>query len=114
MASREYSITHINPMSAFRTAFALSIVGLCAWVLCTILLYLGMDIVGVWDQVNDVIGGVGGEQSIGFGMVISLSLLFGAIFAIIASALAPLIAIVYNAVYDLFGGVRVTLKEETA
>jgi hypothetical protein len=113
MASREYNITRINPMSAFRTAFALSVVGLCAWVLCCILLYLGMDIVGVWDQINDVIGGVGGEGKIGFGTVLLFSLLIGIIFGIIFSITVPLIAIVYNAVYDLFGGLKVTLKEES-
>ncbi|AKK04377.1 MAG: DUF3566 domain-containing protein [Corynebacterium sp.] len=112
MATREYSIQFISPMSAFRTGFALSIIGLFAWLVCSAFLYFGLKAAGVWGQFNDVIGGVGGEQSITFGVVMSMSLLVGAIFAIISSCLAPLMAIVYNAVVDLFGGIRVTLRQE--
>ena len=42
----------------------------------------------------------------------SLVALIGAIFAIFFSALAPLTAVLYNAVVDLFGGIRVTLRYE--
>ena len=84
MATREYTVQRIAPMSAFRTAFSLSIIGLAAWIICAVVLYLGMAAFGVWDQVNQVIGGVG----------------------------APLTAVLYNAVVDLFGGIRVTLRYE--
>ena len=112
MATREYTVKRIAPMSAFRTAFSLSIIGLAAWIICAVVLYLGMAAFGVWDQVNQVIGGVGGDQTLSFGVVMSLVALIGAIFAIFFSALAPLTAVLYNAVVDLFGGIRVTLRYE--
>ena len=112
MATREYTVQRIAPMSAFRTAFSLSISGLAAWIICAVVLYLGMAAFGVWDQVNQVIGGVGGDQTLSFGVVMSLVALIGAIFAIFFSALAPLTAVLYNAVVDLFGGIRVTLRYE--
>ena len=102
MATREYTVQRIAPMSAFRTAFSLSIIGLAAWIICAVVLYLGMAAFGVWDQVNQVIGGVGGDQTLSFGVVMSLVALIGAIFAIFFSALAPLTAVLYNAVVDLF------------
>ena len=109
MATREYTVQRIAPMSAFRTAFSLSIIGLAAWIICAVVLYLGMAAFGVWDQVNQVIGGVGGDQTLSFGVVMSLVALIGAIFAIFFSALT---AVLYNAVVDLFGGIRVTLRYE--
>ncbi|GAA1472519.1 DUF3566 domain-containing protein [Corynebacterium felinum] len=112
MATRVHTVTRVSPLTVFRTAFTLSLVGLAAWVLCVTLLYFGMDAAGVWDKVNDVIGGVGGSQTITFGLVLSLASLLGALMTLAASILAPLIAVVYNASVDLFGGVKVTLREE--
>lgn len=112
MAARVVTITRISPLSAFRTALALSLVGLAVWVLCVALLYLGLDAVGVWGQVNDIIGGVGGDQVVTFGLVLSISSLIGAIAAIALTVLTPLAVIVYNGIVDLFGGVTVTLREE--
>lgn len=61
MAHREVVITKVAPMSAFRVGLALSLVGLVAWVICVAILYVGLDATGVWNNVNSVIGGVGGE-----------------------------------------------------
>ena len=52
MATREYTVQRIAPMSAFRTAFSLSIIGLAAWIICAVVLYLGMAAFGVWDQIG--------------------------------------------------------------
>ncbi|QGU05984.1 hypothetical protein COCCU_00065 [Corynebacterium occultum] len=111
MATREVAVTRVNPLSAFRVALAMSLVGLVAWLLCVAILFFGMQAFGIWDQVNSVVAGVGGEQAIGFGMIISISALIGAIGAILISVLAPLVAIIYNALVDLFGGITVTLQE---
>lgn len=104
MAQREVVLTRISPMSAFRVALALSLVALVAWVVCVAILYAALDLAGVWENVNAVIGGVGGDGIIGFGIVISLAALGGAVMALLATALAPIVAMIYNAVVDLFGG----------
>lgn len=113
MAIREVAITRISPMSAFRTAMSLSLVGLAAWVMCVVLLYFGLDSAGVWAKMNDIIGGIGGDQQIDFGLVLAVASLLGAIVAIIVSILAPLFAIIYNSIVDLFGGIKVRLRDET-
>ncbi|RNE48140.1 DUF3566 domain-containing protein [Corynebacterium alimapuense] len=112
MPARDVAVTRISPLSAFRVGLAMSLVGLVAWLLAVVLLYFGMGAAGVWDQVNSLIGGVGGDQVITFGMVISVATLLGAIGAILTSVLAPLSAVIYNAIVDLFGGLTVSLQEE--
>ena len=112
MASREVTITRVAPIATFRVALAMSIIGLVAWIICVCVLYLGLSAAGVWQNLNDVIGGVGGEQTITFGLVLSISALLGAIGAITIAVLAPLGAVIYNAIVDLFGGISVQLQEE--
>lgn len=112
MATRQVAVTRISPLSAFRVALALALVGLVAWLLAVSILYIGMDAAGIWNQVNSLIGDIGGDQSIGFGMIISVAALLGAISVILVAVLAPLFAIIYNAIVDLFGGLTVGLVEE--
>lgn len=108
MAARELALTRISPQSAFRVALAFSLVGLVAWILATAILYISLDFVGVWDKFNSVVSGVGSEQVISFGMAMAISALVGAIGAIAMTILAPIMALIYNAVVDLFGGIVVT------
>ncbi|AGF71028.1 DUF3566 domain-containing protein [Corynebacterium halotolerans] len=112
MAARDVAVTRISPLSAFRVGLAMSLVALVAWLLAVALLYSGMSAAGIWDQLNSLIGDIGGSQAITFGMVISFAALIGAIGAILMTVLAPLAAVVYNAIVDLFGGLTVTLREE--
>lgn len=111
MAYREVVVSRIPPMAAFRVALALSLVGLVAWILCVVLLYIGLNAAGVWDSLNSVIGGIGGEGIISFGVVISVAALVGALGAILATLLAPLCAVIYNSVVDLFGGLAVEVED---
>lgn len=112
MAQREFAVTQISPLSAFRVALALSLVGLVAWMLCVVICYVGLDAAGVWSQLNAIIGGVGGERAVSFGMVVSFAALVGAVLAILITVLAPLVAVVYNSTVDLFGGLVITLRDE--
>lgn len=112
MATREVAITRISPISAFRTAMSLSLVGLVAWVICVVILFFGLDSAGIWTKANDIIGGIGGDQQIDFGLVLAVASLLGAIVAIMVSILAPLFAIIYNSIVDLFGGIKVRLRED--
>ena len=111
MAQKEVVLTRVSPMSAFRVALALSLVALVAWLGCVTILYFGLAAAGVWENVNSVIGGIGGDGIIGYGMVISLSALGGAVLALLTTALAPVGALIYNAVVDLFGGLVVEVQE---
>ena len=106
MARRDVTITRISPTSAFRVGLALSLVGLIAWMLAVCLLYIGLNQVGIWESLNSL---VGGGFEVTFGVVISASALIGVIFAVLLTLLAPLMAVIYNAIVDVFGGLRVDL-----
>lgn len=111
MADRKVTVRNIAPLAVFRTALVLSLAGLVAWMICVLLLYIGMDAAGVWDSLNSVIGGAGGEGTVTMKVVLSVAGLIGAICAILVSVLSPLVAMIYNATVDLFGGLEITLND---
>ena len=113
MARRDVTITRISPTSAFRVGLALSLVGLIAWMLAVCLLYIGLNQVGIWESLNSLVGGVGGGFEVTFGVIISASALIGVIFAVLLTLLAPLMAVIYNAIVDVFGGLRVDLDNRS-
>ena len=112
MTARIVTVRHIVPLSAFKVTLAFSVVGLMAWLIAVAVLYFGMDAVGVWDSVNSLVSGIGGEQYVNFGVVFGVSALLGAIVAMAVSILAPLGAVIYNAFYELVGGIQVEAVEE--
>lgn len=111
MSRRNVSLKRISPLSAFRVGLAMSLVGLVAWLLAVVLLYFGMDQFGIWESLNSLIFDVGGSQTITFGMVVSICALIGAVIAILNTILAPILALIYNAIVDLFGGIEIGLQD---
>lgn len=111
MARRNVSLKRITPLSAFRVGLAMSLVGLVAWLIAVAVLYLGMSQFGIWESMNSLIFDVGGNQSITFGMVFAVCALIGVVVAIFNTILAPLLALIYNAVVDLFGGLDIGLQD---
>ncbi|MDO5077642.1 DUF3566 domain-containing protein [Corynebacterium sp.] len=112
MSSRNVTVRRVSPISVFRTALALSLAGLVAWILCVCIVYFAMSIMGIWAQMNAVIGGAGGSEFITFPIVLGAASLFGAMATLCTSVLSPLAAMMYNAFVDLFGGIVVTLQED--
>ena len=108
MATSKVTVHRISPMSMFRTALALSLAGLVAWILCVVILFLGMQLTGVLGRVND---GFGGGGFLSFGTVLSIAALIGAINALLVTVLAPIGAVLYNSFVDLFGGLVVETKD---
>ena len=104
MARREVTLSRIAPVSAFKVGIAMALVGLIAWLLAVTLLYFGMAAAGIWDSVNALVGDVGGDFHVTFGVVFSACALVGAIMAILVAILVPVMAIIYNAIAELFGG----------
>ncbi|MFH0412043.1 DUF3566 domain-containing protein [Corynebacterium sp. L4756] len=114
MARRNVSLKRISPLSAFRVGLAMSLVGLVAWLIAVVLLYFGMDQFGIWESLNSLIFDVGGNQTITFGMVVSICALIGAVIAILNTILAPILALIYNAIVDLFGGIEMGLQDKSS
>ena len=108
---KNIAISRISPLSAFRVGLAVSLVGLVAWLIAVTVVFFVMDAFGVWDYINGFVDGLGAGMLSDYGLVLSLSARLGAVAAILGTILAPLFALIYNAVAALFGGIQVDLQQ---
>ena len=103
-----------------KISFLLSVALGIALVVATVVLWTVLDAMGVFDQVNGVIGQVvqdGGSKFdildfIGFTRVVSLSIVIGVVDVILFTAIATLAAFLYNVSGALVGGVQLTLTDD--
>ncbi|WP_067493913.1 DUF3566 domain-containing protein [Actinoplanes sp. TFC3] len=116
------NLKRIDPWSVMKFAFAVSVVLFIVVVVATSVLYLALDAMGVWGEVNTSLqslvnasGGTDGNTGGGFRItawgVIGTSMLIGAVNVVLFTALATLGAFIYNVCADLVGGVELTLAE---
>jgi hypothetical protein len=116
------NLKRIDPWSVMKFAFAVSVVLFIVVVVATSVLYLALDTMGVWEQVNKSLGdlvnntgGAAGATGGGFRItawgIIGTSMLIGAVNVVLFTALATLGAFIYNVCADLVGGVELTLAE---
>jgi len=118
------NLKRIDPWSVMKFAFAVSVVLFIVVVVATSVLYLSLDAMGVWQEVNTSLqslvnasggtdaaaGGTAGFRITAWG-VIGTSMLIGAVNVVLFTALATLGAFIYNVCADLVGGVELTLAE---
>ncbi len=110
-------VRRIDPWATFKIAAVLSVVGFFIWMISVAVLYLILDGMGVWDQVNNSFGTLMAEESstsgdvVGAGTVFGAAALLGAINAILLTALATIGSYIYNICADLVGGAEVTLAD---
>ncbi len=116
------NLKRIDPWSVMKFSFAVSVVLFIVVVVATSVLYLALDAMGVWGEVNKSLselvsasGGTGADASSPFRItawgVIGTSMLIGAVNVVLFTALATLGAFIYNVCADLVGGVELTLAE---
>jgi Transmembrane domain of unknown function (DUF3566) len=116
------NLKRIDPWSVMKFSFAVSVVLFIVVVVATSVLYLALDAMGVWSEINkslsDLVnasGGTGSAASSSFRItawgVIGTSMLIGAVNVVLFTALATLGAFIYNVCADLVGGVELTLAE---
>lgn len=110
MAARKVAVKHLGAGSVFKVATLLSLVGFVAWMIAATIIYYGLERAGVVDSVNSLIGGVGGDQVIDMTLVLSGAALLGLIGVVFTAVIAPLIAVMYNAIADLVGGLTFTMS----
>lgn len=113
-------ISHVEPWSITRVAFAVSCAMAIVFVVAAIVFWIVMKITGVWGLVDDALTSVlsDGSQNFDIGNYFGLWRLL--IFTVVLSAtniflmtaLAALGARLYNAVADLVGGVQVTFTDD--
>jgi hypothetical protein len=113
-------LTHVEPWSVTRLAFAISVAMMIVAVVAATIFWIVLDFAGVWGQINDSLTSVLSDDSssfdvkdyFGFGRVVGLTLVLSAVNVVIATALATIGAHLYNLAAQLMGGVEVTFAEE--
>lgn len=113
-------LTHVEPWSVTRLAFAISVAMMIVGVVAVSIFWVVLEATGVWDQINGSVTSVLSDDSssfnitdyLGFGRLVGLTLVLSAINVILMTALATIGAHLYNLAAQLLGGVEVTFAEE--
>ena len=112
------SLTRIDAWSAAKVAFMLSIAGGIIQIVAVTLLWLLLNVVGVFDQVTQIVSSTGLDAGFDLANVLSLSTVLSAvtIFSIIEvvlfTVLVVILTLLYNVVSTLVGGIHVTLGDD--
>ena len=114
-------LKRIDPWSVMKFSFSVSVVMFIVMVVATAVLYLALDAMGVFDQVNrtlaSLIGSAGDSKGgISFKItalgVIGTAAVLGVVNMVLFTALSTLGSFIYNVCADLVGGVELTLSEK--
>jgi hypothetical protein len=113
------TVASVDPWSVLKLSFLLSVALGIATVIAAIVLWSVLNGMGVFDQINDVLGDISGDGSefnifnyVGFGRVVSLSTVVGVVNVVLITALSTIGAFLYNLGAGLVGGLHVTLSDD--
>jgi hypothetical protein len=114
------TVARVDPWSAMKLSFLLSVAIGIALVVMTAVLWIILDGMGVFSDVDRTIGEVIGSETstfnlmdyLGFGRVLSLATVIAVIDVFLLTALATLGAFLYNLCSSLVGGVHLTLTDD--
>ena len=114
------TVSRVDPWSAMKVSFLLSVALGIAMVVMVFVLWTILAGMGVFDQVNNLVGSIiqDGDKKfdimdfVGFGRVVSLSIVFAVIDVVIFTAIATLGAFIYNVSASLVGGLGLTLTDD--
>ena len=113
------SLTRIDAWSAAKVAFMLSIAGGIIQIVAVTLLWLLLNVVGVFDQVTQIVSSTGLDAG-GFDLanvlslstVLSAATIFSIIEVVLFTVLVVILTLLYNVVSTLVGGIHVTLGDD--
>lgn len=114
------TVSRVDPWSAMKMSFLLSFALGIALVVMVAVLWTILAGMGVFSQINDLVGQIiqdGDKQFdildfVGFGRVVSLSVVVGVIDIVLITAISTLGAFIYNVSSALVGGLQVTLTDD--
>jgi hypothetical protein len=113
------TIASVDPWSVLKLSFLLSVALGIATVVASIVLWLVLNGMGIFDQINGVLGDISGTGEefdvfnyVGFGRVLSLSTVVGVVNVVLITALSTIGAFLYNLGAGLVGGLHVTLSDD--
>lgn len=114
-------VSRVDPWSAMKVGFLLSVALGIAMVVMSVVLWSLLSAMGVFDSVNSLASQIIGDGSgqefdimdfLGFGRVVSLSIVIAVVDVVLLTALATLGAFLYNIVASLVGGLHLTLTDD--
>lgn len=116
------TVSRVDPFSVMKISFLLSVALGIAGVVVVAALWLMLNSMGVFATINDTFNElqsstVASERFsvldfLGFGRVLSLSVVFGVVDVILMTAIATITAFIYNICAALVGGMQVTLTDD--
>lgn len=113
-------ISKIDPWSVLKMAFLLSVALGVITVVAAVVLWTVLDLTGIFDGVNALLGEISGSEGGGFdlrsfaslGQVVSFSTIIAVVNIVLLTALSMLSAVLYNIASTLVGGIGVTLTDD--
>ncbi len=113
-------VSKVDPWSVLKMAFLLSVALGIVTVVAAIVLWTVLDLTGIFDQVDGLLGTLAGSESGGFelkkvaslGQVSSFAVIIAVINVVLLTALSMLSAVLYNIAATLVGGIGVTLTDD--
>lgn len=114
----DLTVARIDPWSVLKISFLISIVLSIAAVVATIVVWKVLDGMNVFGSVEDFLIELGAEKFltlmdyVRLPRVVSYATIIGVGNIVIMTAMSTLIALLYNLIATLVGGVRVSLMDE--
>jgi hypothetical protein len=112
------TVSRIDPWSVMKLAFLLAVAIGIMTVVAAAVFWFVVDGLGTFDEIQQFINQVIGQQAtdisefVAFDRVVSLATLIAIVNIVLMTAIATIIAIVYNITAALVGGVHVTLTDD--
>jgi hypothetical protein len=113
-------VSKVDPWSVLKMAFLLSVALGIVTVVAAIVLWTVLDLTGIFDQVDSLLGTLAGSEGGGFelkkvaslGQVASFATIIAVVNVVLLTALSMLSAVLYNIAAALVGGIGVTLTDD--
>lgn len=116
------TVARVDPWSAMKMSFLLSVALGIALVVMTFVMWTILNGMGVFDKIDGVLEQLRGANSsstpfsvrdfVGLGRVLSLSVVVAVIDVVLMTAIATLGAFLYNVSATLVGGIQLTLTDD--
>jgi len=113
-------VSKVDPWSVLKMSFLLSVALGIVTVVAAIVLWTVLDLTGIFDQVDSLLGTLAGSEGGGFelkkvaslGQVASFAVIIAVVNVVLLTALSMLSAVLYNISATLVGGIGVTLTDD--
>jgi hypothetical protein len=110
------TLTRVDPLTVAKVALVLATGLAIAFVVAILVLWVLFETAGVFDTVSRTINDVAGSQIdaqalVSFWRVMGIALLLSVVQVVLTTALATLVAMLYNLAAYFVGGVQVTFTE---